>query len=57
MADDEDYNENCFWMDGKIFCLKAARIGNRADVQHDAFIMKNEFRPRFGTFQKRGNLL
>ena len=24
IADDEDYNENCFWMDGKITCLKAA---------------------------------
>lgn len=24
--DDEDYNENCFWVDGKISCLKAARF-------------------------------
>jgi hypothetical protein len=26
IADDEDYNENCFWLDGKISCLKAARF-------------------------------
>lgn len=26
MADDEDYNENCFWMDGRISCLKGARF-------------------------------
>ncbi len=26
IADDEDMNENCFWMDGKITCLKAARF-------------------------------
>lgn len=26
IADDEDYNENCMWVDGKIFCLKAARF-------------------------------
>lgn len=24
IAGDEDYNENCFWADGKIFCLKSA---------------------------------
>lgn len=24
--DDEDFNENCFWVDGKIFYLKAARF-------------------------------
>ena len=26
IGDDEDYNENCFWMDGKIHYLKAARF-------------------------------
>jgi len=26
IGDDEDYNENCFWVDGKIHCLKAARF-------------------------------
>jgi hypothetical protein len=26
IADDQDFNENCFWMDGKITCLKAARF-------------------------------
>lgn len=26
IADDEDYNENCYWIDGKISCLKAARF-------------------------------
>ena len=26
IADDEDANENCFWIDGKIYCLKAARF-------------------------------
>jgi hypothetical protein len=26
IAHDEDFNENCFWMDGKISCLKAARF-------------------------------
>lgn len=26
IADDEDHNENCFWNDGKIHCLKAARF-------------------------------
>lgn len=26
IADDEDFNENCFWLDGKITCLKAARF-------------------------------
>jgi len=26
IADDEDFNENCFWMDGKISCLKAAQF-------------------------------
>lgn len=26
IADDEDYNENCVWIDGKITCLKAARF-------------------------------
>jgi hypothetical protein len=24
ITDDEDYNENCMWVDGKIYCLKAA---------------------------------
>jgi hypothetical protein len=26
MVDDEDFNENCFWIEGKINCLKAARF-------------------------------
>lgn len=26
ITDDEDHNENCFWIDGKIHCLKAARF-------------------------------
>lgn len=26
IADDADFNENCFWMDGKISCLKAVRF-------------------------------
>ncbi len=26
IADDENFNENCFWIDGKISCLKAARF-------------------------------
>jgi len=26
IADDEDFNENCFWMDGKISPLSAARF-------------------------------
>lgn len=26
IADDEEYNENCMWVDGKIFCLRAARF-------------------------------
>jgi len=26
ISDDEDINENCFWVDGKISCLKAARF-------------------------------
>lgn len=26
IADDEDFNENCMWVDGKIYCLKAARF-------------------------------
>jgi hypothetical protein len=26
IADDEDHNENCFWLDGKIQCLGAARF-------------------------------
>ncbi len=26
ITDDEDFNENCMWVDGKIFCLKAARF-------------------------------
>ncbi len=26
IADDEDANENCFWLDGKIHCLTAARF-------------------------------
>jgi hypothetical protein len=26
IADDEDFNENCVWLDGKIHCLKAARF-------------------------------
>jgi hypothetical protein len=26
MTDDEDFNENCMWVDGKIFCLKSARF-------------------------------
>lgn len=26
IADDEDFNENCFWRDGRIFFLKAARF-------------------------------
>ena len=26
IADDEDFNENCFWIDGKIHCLNAARF-------------------------------
>jgi len=26
IENDEDYNENCVWVDGKIYCLKAARF-------------------------------
>jgi hypothetical protein len=26
ISDDEDFNENCMWVDGKIHCLKAARF-------------------------------
>ncbi|PKN20256.1 MAG: hypothetical protein CVU71_00205 [Deltaproteobacteria bacterium HGW-Deltaproteobacteria-6] len=26
IADDEEFNENCFWMDGRISCLTAARF-------------------------------
>ena len=26
ITDDEDHNENCMWVDGKIHCLKAARF-------------------------------
>jgi hypothetical protein len=26
ITDDEDFNENCMWVDGKIHCLKAARF-------------------------------
>ncbi|KUG22027.1 hypothetical protein ASZ90_008228 [hydrocarbon metagenome] len=26
IADDEDFNENCMWVGGKIYCLKAARF-------------------------------
>ena len=26
ISDDEDFNENCMWVDGKIYCLKAARF-------------------------------
>jgi hypothetical protein len=26
IADDEDFNENCVWLDGKIYCLKGARF-------------------------------
>ncbi len=26
ITDDEDFNENCMWVDGKIYCLKAARF-------------------------------
>lgn len=26
ITDDEDHNENCMWVDGKIYCLKAARF-------------------------------
>jgi hypothetical protein len=26
ITDDEDYNENCMWVNGKIHCLKAARF-------------------------------
>ena len=26
IVNDEDYNENCMWVDGKIHCLKAARF-------------------------------
>lgn len=26
ITDDEDYNENCMWVDGKIYCLTAARF-------------------------------
>jgi hypothetical protein len=26
IADDEDFNENCVWLDGKIYCLKGAQF-------------------------------
>jgi hypothetical protein len=26
ITDDEDYNENCMWVNGKIYCLKSARF-------------------------------
>jgi hypothetical protein len=26
ITDDEDFNENCMWVNGKIYCLKAARF-------------------------------
>ena len=26
ITDDDDFNENCMWVDGKIYCLKAARF-------------------------------
>lgn len=38
IADDEDFNENCFWVDGKIFCLKAARF--EYDKIMDPWIIK-----------------
>lgn len=36
IADDEDDNENCMWVNGKIYCLKAARF---------SFDEKNVLRP------------
>ncbi|PKN52052.1 MAG: hypothetical protein CVU55_08325 [Deltaproteobacteria bacterium HGW-Deltaproteobacteria-13] len=36
ITDDEDFNENCMWVDGKIYCLKAARFN---------FDAKNMMRP------------
>jgi hypothetical protein len=32
ITDDEDFNENCMWVDGKIYCLKAARFKFEKDV-------------------------
>ena len=35
ITDDEDYNENCMWVDGKIYCLKAARFKfDTKDLMH-----------------------
>ena len=32
ITDDEDFNENCMWVDGKIYCLKAARFKFEKDI-------------------------
>jgi len=35
ITDDEDYNENCMWVNGKIYCLKAARFKfDTKDLMH-----------------------
>jgi hypothetical protein len=32
ITDDEDFNENCMWIDGKIYCLNAARFKFEKDI-------------------------
>jgi len=44
MTDDEDYNENCMWVDGKIYCLKAARFG----LMKKTFCARGKSRPPTG---------
>ncbi len=43
IADDEDYNENCMWVDGKIYCLKAARFKfDEKNVLHQWEVRTND---------------
>ena len=32
ITDDEDFNENCMWIDGEIYCLNAARFKFEKDI-------------------------
>lgn len=43
IIDDEDYNENCMWVDGKIYCLKAARFKfDKKNVLHQWEVRTND---------------
>jgi len=43
ITDDEDFNENCMWIDGEIYCLNAARFKFEKDIMRPWEIKNNRW--------------